>query len=82
MSVKLDRRQFLGSAAALSGFAATPAFAQALVRAAPQNWAAVQALLDSYVTDKKAPGTLAAVARGTDEAQFLASGTIGRVKAA
>ena len=76
--LRIDRRQFFGSAALLGGFAATPAFAQALVRAAPQNWAAVQALLDSYVAEDKAPGTIAAVARGTDDPQFLASGKIGR----
>lgn len=71
---RLDRRRFLGSAALFGGLAAKPAWA--LARANRGGWEKVQALLDDYVATKKLPGLVGAVARGTDDANFLMSGTL------
>ena len=71
---RLDRRQFFGSAALFGGLAATPGWA--LARANAGSWTKVQALLDDYVASGKLPGLLGAIARGTDNADFVMAGTI------
>ncbi|UVO52785.1 serine hydrolase [Sphingomonas sp. SUN039] len=71
---RVDRRQFLGSAALFGALAATPGWA--LARMNRGGWDKVQALLDDYVATKKLPGLVGAVARGTDDADFLMSGTL------
>ncbi len=71
---RLDRRQLFGAAALFGGLAATPAWARSRVNRG--GWDKVQALLDDYVASKKLPGLLGAVARGTDDADFLMSGTL------
>jgi CubicO group peptidase (beta-lactamase class C family) len=70
----VDRRQFMGSAALFAALAATPGWA--LARANRGGWDKVQALLDEYVATKKLPGLVGAVARGTDDADFLMAGTL------
>ena len=76
-ATQLDRRQLLGTGAGLLAFTAMPAYAK---RARRNNlgWGAVQAMLDGYVGDNRLPGAVGAVARGTDDASFLFSGTIAR----
>ena len=74
----LDRRQLLGSAALFGACAASPAWAKRSRRTNAGNWDKVRVTLDGYVTDKKVPGVVAALARGTDDADFLSSGTVGR----
>ncbi len=71
---RVDRRQFLGSAALFGALAATPGWV--LARANGGAWPKVQALLDDYVATKKLPGLVAALARGTDDAEFLMAGTL------
>lgn len=71
---RVDRRQFLGSAALFGALAATPGWA--LARANAGAWKNVQALLDAYVATKKLPGLVGALARGTDDADFLKTGTL------
>jgi CubicO group peptidase (beta-lactamase class C family) len=71
---RVDRRQFLGSAAMFGALAATPGWALARVNAGA--WTKVQALLDDYVATKKLPGLVGALARGIDDADFLMSGTL------
>jgi CubicO group peptidase (beta-lactamase class C family) len=79
----LDRRQIFGAGAGLLAFTALPAHAKRRL-ASPSTrrnnlgWDKVQELFDAYVADKKLPGTVAAVARGTDDASFLVAGTIAR----
>ena len=72
---QLDRRQLFGTGAGLLAFTAMPAYAK---RARRNNlgWEKIQAMFDSYVAEKKLPGLVAAVARGTDDASFLVAGTI------
>lgn len=74
----LDRRRFLGGAAFAGALAATPAWAKLAARANAGHWTQVQALLDAYVANDRLPGAAAAVARGTDDADFLFAGTVGR----
>jgi CubicO group peptidase (beta-lactamase class C family) len=81
----LDRRQLFGGAAGLLALTALPAHAKRAVRVqdplARRNnlgWDKVQAMFDGYVAEKKVPGLVAAVARGTDDASFIVSGTIAR----
>lgn len=69
---RIDRRGFLGGAAALGALAAFPASARG------SGWPGVQALLDSYVDDGRLPGVAGAIGRGTDPAVFLSAGTIAR----
>ncbi len=71
---RLDRRQFLGSAAFAGAMAATPGWAYARSRA--PSWTKVQALLDGYLADGKIPGLAAAIGRGTEAASMLFAGTI------
>ncbi len=72
---QLDRRQLFGTGAGLLAFTALPAHAK---RARHNNlgWGTIQTLFDGYIADKKLPGVVAAVARGTDDASFLFAGTI------
>ena len=71
---RLDRRQLLGSAALFGGLAATPGWA--LARSNGGGWRKLQTLCDDYVASGKLPGVLGAVARGTDNADFLMAGTL------
>jgi CubicO group peptidase (beta-lactamase class C family) len=80
IDLMLDRRQIFGGAAGLLAFTALPAHAKraALPRRNNLGWDKVQALFDNYVAEKKTPGLVAAIARGTDDASFIVSGTIAR----
>jgi CubicO group peptidase (beta-lactamase class C family) len=78
IDARLDRRQFFGAAALAGSLAAAPGWAQALARTNAGDWARVQALLDRYVADNKVPGAAAAIARLTDDADFLVTGTLAR----
>ncbi len=74
---QLDRRQIFGAGAGMLAFTAVPA----LARQARRNnlgWDRVQALFDGYVADKRLPGAVGAVARGSDDASFILSGRIAR----
>ena len=75
IDVQLDRRTLFGTGAGLLAFTALPAYAK---RARQNNlgWGNVQTLFDGYVAEKKLPGVVAAIARGTDDASFLVAGTI------
>jgi CubicO group peptidase (beta-lactamase class C family) len=73
MSVAFDRRHFLGGTALLGGMAATPGWAK---RAIGQSWPKVQATIDAWTSTKKVASGGAAIARGTDQADFLVSGTL------
>ena len=76
IDARLDRRQFIGSAGLLAAMLASPAWAKSLARTNAGEWAKVQALIDDYIANKKLPGAVAALARGTDDADFLVEGTI------
>ncbi len=78
LDARLDRRQFFGLAGLAGAFAASPALARKIVRANAGEWARVQKLLEAYVAENKVPGIAAALARGTDDADFLVAGTVGR----
>ena len=73
----LDRRRFIGGSAVAGALAATPAWARQ-ARTDAGHWDKVQALLDGYVANDRLPGAAAAVARTTDDADFLVAGTVGR----
>ncbi len=79
MTITLDRRRFIGAASASAGLIATPGWAQ---RGISSNWPKVQAYLDDTVTRKYVPGAGAAIARGTDQADFLVAGRLGRYEGA
>lgn len=72
---QLDRRQIFGAGAGLVAFSALPAYAK---RANNLGWSDIQTMFDAYVADKRLPGAVAAVGRGTDDASFLVAGTIAR----
>lgn len=78
MSFTIDRRRFVASTSALAGFAAAPAWGRTLKRDISAGWPQIQATLDKFVVEKYVPGTGGAIARGTDQADFLVSGTIAR----
>lgn len=78
MTLKIDRRAFLTSGAALTGLVAAPAWSRAIVRDISAGWPTIQAALDKFVVEKCVPGTGGAIARGTDQADFLVSGTIAK----
>jgi CubicO group peptidase (beta-lactamase class C family) len=79
MSVALNRRFFLGSGAiAAGGLLATPTWAKTAKRAISSQWLPVQADLDDTVGKKYVPGAGAALARGTDQADFLVAGQISK----
>ncbi len=76
MSLTLDRRLFLGSAAALVGTGSVPSFAKKKAKIS-KNWPTIQAMLDDQVVTKRyVPGGGAAVARGAGAPEFFVSGTI------
>ncbi len=76
---QLDRRQIFGAGAGLLAFSAFPAHAKRkLARTNNLGWSGIQTMFDAYVADKRLPGAVAAVARGTDDASFLVAGTIAR----
>ncbi len=76
---QLDRRQIFAAGAGLLAFSAFPAHAKReLARANNLGWIDIQTMFDAYVADKRIPGAVAAVARGTDDASFLFAGTIAR----
>jgi CubicO group peptidase (beta-lactamase class C family) len=78
---QLDRRQLFGAGAGLLAFTALPAHAKRdRYRRNNLGWDKVQALFDGYVADKKLPGAVAAIARGTDDASFLVAGTIAQAE--
>ena len=72
----IDRRHFIGQAALALGATGAPSWA--LARANRGGWRGVQTMLDAWVGDGKVPGLAAAIARGTDDADFLVAGTIAR----
>ena len=73
----LDRRQLFSGGAGALALVGLPAYAQPVVaRRDNLGWDQLQAFLNSFATDKKLPGLVAAVARGTDDASFLMTGTI------
>lgn len=82
---QIDRRHILGGAAAALAFTALPAHAKRaprarnpLARSNNLGWDRVQAMFDSYVAEKRVPGLVGSIARGTDDASFIVSGTIAR----
>ena len=77
MTIALDRRHFLGGTALIGGLSAVPAFAKASKREIGHAWPQIQAALDSWTGPKKVASGAAAIARGTDQADFLVSGTLG-----
>lgn len=76
MSVAVDRRLFLGGTALVGGFAAFPAFAKTAMREIGHDWPKIQTMLDRYTSNKMVASGVASIARGTDQADFLASGTL------
>lgn len=79
MTLLLNRRSLIGSAALLSGSAAIPAFAKApKLRGVSNTWPTIQAYLDENVARKYVPGTAASVARGLDQADFMVSGRLSQ----
>lgn len=75
MSIAIDRRLFLGGTALVGGLSAFPAFAKSAMREIGHDWPKIQAMLDSYTSAKKVASGGGAIARGTDQADFLVSGT-------
>ena len=73
----IGRRGFLAGSAAAGALAAVPAWGR-MARTNAGHWTGVQALLDDYLATGKVPGAAAAIARGTDDADFLFAGTVGR----
>jgi CubicO group peptidase (beta-lactamase class C family) len=73
--VEFGRRQFIGATALAGGWLASPAWAK---RGLATSWSGVQAYLDERVASKYVPGDGGAVARGTDQADFLLSGRIAQ----
>ncbi len=78
MSIALNRRHFITGTAAITAFSALPAYAKKPKRVISGTWGAVQAQLDENVRKKYVPGAGAAIARGTDQADFLVSGTLAK----
>jgi CubicO group peptidase (beta-lactamase class C family) len=82
MTVKLNRRHVLLGAVAAASSTSVPAFARKPKRMAKRivtgtgSWAGVQASLDQWVAKSYIPGAGAALARGTQQASFLTSGTL------
>ncbi len=75
MSIELNRRHFIGATALASGFLAAPSWAK---RGISSTWSTVQAYLDEKVASKYIPGDGGAIARGTDQADFLVSGRLSQ----
>lgn len=75
MSLELNRRHFVGASALAGGLLAAPAWAR---RGLSSLWTPVQAYLDQKVASKYIPGDGGAIARGTDQADFLVSGRVSQ----
>lgn len=75
MGVELNRRRFIGASLLAGGFVAAPAWARNGVSPA---WGGVQAYLEQKVSEKYVPGSGGALARGTDQADFLVAGQIAQ----
>lgn len=76
MSIELNRRQLLGGSLLAAGLLATPGWAREAARGISPSWAKIQMMLDTTIAQKYVPGAGAAVARGTDQADFLTVGTL------
>lgn len=76
MSIELSRRHFLGGSLLAGGLLATPAWARDAARTISSSWASVQTMLDANIASKYVPGVGAALARGTDQADFLTAGSL------
>lgn len=79
MTITLDRRRFIGAVGASAGLLTAPSWAQ---RGISSNWPKLQAYLDDNIARKYVPGAGAAIARGTDQADFLVSGVLGKYEGA
>ena len=82
MTIALNRRHFIGATALAGGFAAAPAWAKEAARGISSTWPQVQAYLDSRIAEKYVPGDGGALARGTDQADFLVAGRLAQDSAA
>jgi len=78
MTMALDRRGFIGAGAVGAGLLGVPAWARKPTRGISSSWPAVQAYLDDNVARKYVPGAGAALARGTDQADFSVAGRINK----
>jgi CubicO group peptidase (beta-lactamase class C family) len=78
MSIELNRRHFITGTAAVSAFSALPAYAKKPKRFISGKWGVIQAEIDEHVRKKYVPGAAAAIARGTDQADFLVSGVLAK----
>ena len=77
MTFVLDRRQLIVRTAVLgAGLASAPSWARTAARSTTPGWKPVQEMLDATVGRKYVPGVGAALARGTDQADFLVAGRI------
>jgi CubicO group peptidase (beta-lactamase class C family) len=74
----VDRRTFIHGGAALAGLLATPALARKAQRTDNLGRASLQIFLDQFAKDRGLPGLAASYARGTDDAQFFATGVIAK----
>lgn len=75
MSIELNRRHFIGASTLAGGFLAAPAWARGGLSSA---WGPVQDFLDRNVASNYVPGGGGALARGTDQADFLVSGRLSQ----
>jgi CubicO group peptidase (beta-lactamase class C family) len=78
MSIEINRRHFVTGTAAISAFSALPAYAKKPKRFISGKWSVIQAELDENIRKKYVPGVGAAIARGTDQADFLVAGTLAK----
>ena len=78
MGLDLNRRHFMSGTAALASYGALPAFAKSAKHGKAHGWTKVQAYLDETVRKGQIPGAGAAMAHGTDKADFLMAGTLGK----
>jgi CubicO group peptidase (beta-lactamase class C family) len=76
MSLELNRRHFLGGSLLIGGALATPTWAKKATRGISSSWTQIQAMLDATIAKKYVPGVGAAIARGTDQADFLTAGSL------
>lgn len=74
-----DRRRLLTGAGALAtGLLSAPAWARDVRRVTTPAWTPVRTMLDETVQKKYVPGVGAALAKGTDQADFLVAGRLSR----
>ncbi len=76
MSVEYSRRHFLGATLLGGAALATPAWAHEAARGISPAWPQIQSMLDATIARKYVPGVGAALARGTDQADFLTAGSL------